>query len=100
LHVESSWKVRSSGVPPEVPDISGGTPELQHKIFQRADGFDGYANHVAAYERERRWRHDAGARHQETAAGKTVVAEEVLDELLEAALDARNRRGLGEDTRS
>src|SRR5438128_1833323 len=55
---------------------------LFHKIGQHPDGLDGDADFVAFVQREILRRNDAGAGHQESAVGKTVVAVKEIRQLL------------------
>jgi hypothetical protein len=54
--------------------------ELFDSVSKGADAFDGDVDLVFTRQCERVWRDDAGAGEQETAVGKGVVTEEVLDQ--------------------
>src|SRR5687767_14705965 len=67
----------------------------RHRVVQRADGVDRDADVVAALEGEGLGRDDAGAGEEVAAVREAVVAEEPVDQLLEAALHLRERRRAG-----
>ena len=60
-------------------------------VFERAYGIDSDTNQVAGVERKRVRRDDAGAGHEQGAVGKTVIAEEILNESGQFALQLGKR---------
>ena len=65
---------------------------LRHRIHQRADAVDGYADNVAALQGEFISGDDAGASHEKGAGGKGVVTEEKACEFGGRTLKLRHRR--------
>ena len=65
-------------------------------IDQAADVIDRDADGVALLQSEWRGGHDAGARHQQGALGKTAFAKQVGRQVLEPARDLADRHAAGE----
>src|SRR4051812_21788802 len=68
-----------------------------HRVFEGADLVDGDLYRVAPGEGEVGVGDDAGAGEEDDALGEGLVAEEVADELFEAALDLGEGGLAGED---